>query len=144
MSQENVETVLALQPPADIDHVRFFGNRDLWAATFAMFASRFEPDFESTGTLLGSEMTFVGAEGCRELLMQWYEPWTSYRIESHAAIDLGDQVLVTHDAFGRLAGSEAEVKLTGASLYTLRAGKVARIAFYVDRAEALKAVGLSD
>jgi ketosteroid isomerase-like protein len=144
MSQENVEIVLALQPPPELDHLQFFGNAELWSSTFAMFASYFEPDFETTGTLLGTQMTFIGSEGCRELLMHWYEPWTSYRIVSQEAIDLGDRVLVTHDAFGRLPGSEAEVKLSGASLYTLRDGKVARIAFYLDRAEALKAVGLSD
>jgi ketosteroid isomerase-like protein len=89
-------------------------------------------------------MTFLGPDGCRALLMQWYEPWASYRIESQEAIDLGERVLVKHRAFGRLEGSDAEVKLTGASVYTFRDGKIARIAFYIDSAEALEAVGLAE
>jgi ketosteroid isomerase-like protein len=109
-----------------------------------MFADRFHPDFESTGALLGSQMTFVGGDGCRALLMQSYEPGASYRIESQQAIDLGERVLVKHQAFGRLEGSDAEVKLTGASVYTFRDGKVARIAFYVNSSDALKAVGLEE
>jgi ketosteroid isomerase-like protein len=144
MSRENVEIVLALQPPPQIDHLQLWGNAELWSQTFAMFASNFQPDFETTGILLGTEMTVVGSEGCREMMMQWYEPWASYRIESHEAIDLGDQVLLTHDAFGRLAGSDAEVKLTGATVYTFRDGKIARIAFYLAPSEARKAVGLEE
>jgi ketosteroid isomerase-like protein len=144
MSQENVEIVLGMLPPPDVDHVRFFGNADLMEATFAMLADRFHPDFESTGTLLGNPMTFVGMEGCRDLLLLWYEPWASYRIERQEAIDLGEQVLVKHDAFGRMEGSDAEVKLSGASVYTFRDGRVARLAFYIDSAEALRAVGLEE
>jgi ketosteroid isomerase-like protein len=143
MSQAHVEIVLSMQPAPDVDHVRFFGNDGPAGAAFAMLADRFHPDFESTGTLLGNEMTFLGPDGCRALLMQWYEPWASYRIESQEAIDLGERVLVKHRAFGRLEGSDAEVKLTGASVYTFRDGKIARIAFYTDSAEALEAVGLA-
>jgi ketosteroid isomerase-like protein len=132
-----------MQPPPEVDHVRFFGDEDLWRASFAIFADRFQPDFESTGILLGNRMTFHGSDGCRALLMHWYEPWATYRAETHEAIDLGEQVLVSHEAFGRLEGSSAEVKLTGASLYAISDGKVARIEFFLDRDSALKAVGLA-
>jgi ketosteroid isomerase-like protein len=51
-------------------------------------------------------------------------------------------VLVLVRAFGRLEGSQGEVENTSASVWTVREGKIARVEFYIDRAEALKAAGL--
>jgi ketosteroid isomerase-like protein len=43
---------------------------------------------------------------------------------------------------GRLKGSETEMRQRFPQVYTIRAGKVCHIMQYLDRAEALKAVGL--
>ena len=63
-------------------------------------------------------------------------------METEDAIDLGDRVVVLARAFARLEGSQADVENTVAAIWTVRDGSLARIEFYLDRAEALKAVGL--
>jgi len=45
---------------------------------------------------------------------------------------------------GRLQGSDAEIEQVGASVWTLRDGKIARNCFYPNREDALRAVGLLD
>ena len=42
------------------------------------------------------------------------------------------------------SGSTREVKLSGADVWTVREGKIARIEFFSHRSEALKAVGLEE
>jgi ketosteroid isomerase-like protein len=76
--------------------------------------------------------------------LEWLAPWKTYRVETEEVIDLGDRVLVLVRAFGRLEGSQGEVENTSASLWTVRDRKIARVEFYVDRTEALKAVGLEE
>ena len=76
--------------------------------------------------------------------LEWLAPWTTYRTETEDVIDLGDRVLVLVHAFGRLEGSQGEVENTSASLWTVRDRKIARVEFYVDHTEALKAVGLQE
>jgi len=52
------------------------------------------------------------------------------------------RVLVLTHGLGRPEGSEHEVKTTGATIWTFRDGKIARVENYADRAEALKAAGV--
>jgi ketosteroid isomerase-like protein len=46
--------------------------------------------------------------------------------------------------FGRRAGMTAEVSVLSAAVWTVRDGRIARVAFYLDRSEALDAAGLSE
>jgi ketosteroid isomerase-like protein len=46
--------------------------------------------------------------------------------------------------YGRRAGMSAEISVLGAAVWTVRDGKIARVRFYPDRAEALQAVGLQE
>jgi len=59
-------------------------------------------------------------------------------------IDAGDDVVafVRWRAQGQSSGAEAEMRL--AMVNALRAGKIVRVRFYLDRSEALKAVGLEE
>jgi ketosteroid isomerase-like protein len=59
-------------------------------------------------------------------------------------IDAGEQVIsvVTRHARGRASGVEVERPF--ALLWTLREGKVIRVVWFLDRAEALEAAGLSE
>jgi ketosteroid isomerase-like protein len=59
-------------------------------------------------------------------------------------IDAGDEVVVLVRDYGRRAGMAVEVGVMGASVWTVRDGKIAKAAFYPNRSEALKAVGLSE
>jgi ketosteroid isomerase-like protein len=88
--------------------------------------------------------TFEGLAGLRYLWLEWLTPWESYRAEVEETIDLGDDVLVLVRDFGRRVGNTGEVRITSAAIWTVLDRKVARIAFWADRAAALKAVGLAD
>ena len=87
--------------------------------------------------------TYTGLEGFRESWLDWLAPYSEYRTEVEEAIDCGERVLLLQSSSGRLEGSTKEVKLAPAVVYTVRDGKIARVEPYADRAEALKAVGLS-
>jgi ketosteroid isomerase-like protein len=51
-------------------------------------------------------------------------------------------LLVTH--FACAAGTQHEVEMKGASLWTVRNGKIVRMESYTDRSDALRAVGLAE
>ena len=144
MSQANVELVLGFQPEPDMDLVEHFRDDDSWAEFSAALAPAFAPDFESANALLGIEKTYTGMDGFRNLWLDWLAPWATHRVELEEAIDLGDQVLVLAEALATIEGSTAQVKRTTGALWTVRNGKVARVEFYPDRDEALKAVGLAE
>ena len=87
--------------------------------------------------------TYIGAKGLRTGMLDWLEPWDSYYARVEDVIDAGDgRVLVPTRDNACPKGSDAEVSFLGASVWTVRDAKVARIEFYWDRAEALQAVGL--
>jgi ketosteroid isomerase-like protein len=45
---------------------------------------------------------------------------------------------------GRMAGTQNEVEMLGASVYHLRDGRVARVEHYADRADAFESAGLRE
>src|SRR5271157_3775181 len=142
MSQENVELVKNLQPAPDVDMAELFRSDDMWSELMEALTPFYDPDFESVRLGLPDGKTYAGLNGLRDIWREWIAPWTTYRVEIEDAIDLGDRVLVLARAFGRLEGSRAVVQNTVAAVWTVREGKIARTEFYLDRAEALKAVGL--
>jgi hypothetical protein len=142
VSRENVEVVLRLQPGPEVDLARLFRNDDRWARFKKGAAPMYHSDFSSAGALLGVENTSAGLDGLREFWLDWLAPWATYRTEAEEAIDLGEMVLVLSHSFGRLEGSAQEVEEAPAAVWAVRGEKIARVEFYPDRAEALKAVGL--
>ena len=140
MSRENVDLVQRLHSDVDIAHV--IRNDDVWAAAVEAVGGFYHPDVESVRVGLPDGKTYTGLDGFRDMWLEWLAPWKTYRVETEEVIDLRDRVLVLVHAFGRLEGSQGEVENTSASLWTVRDRKIARVEFYVDRAEALKAVGL--
>jgi ketosteroid isomerase-like protein len=141
VSQANVELVLGFQPNPEMDLVEHFRDDDSWVEFRAALAPAFASDFESANALLGIERKYIGMVGFRNLWLDWLAPWATHRVEIQEAIDLGDQVLVLAEALATIEGSTAQVKRTTGALWTVRHGKVARVEFYPDQAEALKAVG---
>ena len=142
MSRENVDLVQRLHSDVDIAHV--IRNDDVWAAAVEAVGGFYHPDVESVRVGLPDGKTYTGLDGLRDVWLEWLAPWTTYRMEPEDVIDLGDTVLLLAHVFGRLGGSQAEVENTVASVWTVRDGKIARVEFYVDRTEALKAVGLEE
>jgi ketosteroid isomerase-like protein len=143
VSQANVDLVLRLQPDPEVDFAQVFRDDDMWADAVEVGAY-YHPDVESVRPGLPDGKTYTGLDGLRDMWLEWLAPWTTFRVEADDVIDLGDRVLVLAHVFGRLEGSQAEVENSVASVFTVRDGKIAHVEFYLDRAEALKAVGFED
>jgi ketosteroid isomerase-like protein len=139
----NVDLVQSLQPDPEVDFAQVFRDDDMWAA-LGEARGAYHPEVESVRPGLPDGKTYTGLDGLRDMWLEWLAPWRSYRVEAEDVIDLGDRVLVLAHVFGRLEGSQAEVRNTVASVFTVRDGKIARVEFYLERAEALKAVGLEE
>jgi ketosteroid isomerase-like protein len=146
MSQENVEIVRNIQPSPKTDLVVLFRDEATVTALAQTVAPLFHDDFEAVfpDWAPGERIRFAGLEGLRAAWLDWLDPWESYRTEIEDVIDAGDDVVVLVRDYGRRSGMTAEVEVVGASVWTLREGKITRAAFYPDRREALEAVGLSE
>jgi ketosteroid isomerase-like protein len=142
VSQENVEIVRRLQPSPDTDLVALF----LDDAAFGALAPFFHDDCEivAPSEIRGGESEpRIGLEGLRAAWLDWLDPWESYRVEIEDVIDAGEHVVVLPRDYGRRAGMDVEVGVLGGTVWTVRNGKIARVAFYLHRSEALEAAGLS-
>lgn len=142
MSQEDVELVLRLQPPAEVDLARLFRDDERWRRLTEAAAPFYHSDFETIGTMLAVQASVPGMDGLRALWLDWLAPWATYRTQATEAVDLGDRVLLLSNSFGRLEGSTHEVTEAPASIWTVRDQKIARAEFYSDRVDALSAAGL--
>ena len=142
MSREDVELVRRLQPGPHVDLVALFRDEDLAARSGEAIAPFFHPDFKCV-THLGAEgRTYVGMDGLRSGWLEWLAPWAAYRAEIEECVGVGERVLVLVRDFGRPEPGAPEVEQVGASIWTVRDGKVARAEFYANRTEALEAAGL--
>jgi len=141
VSTENVELVSALQPEPDVDLVELFRDDEAWANLSEVFAPIFQDEVESGFIGVGQESQNQGVDGFRQTWVEWLAPWESYRADIERVIDCGDDVLVITNDFGRKPGMTAEVRLFGAAVWTVTGGRIAKAYFYVDRKDALDAVG---
>jgi ketosteroid isomerase-like protein len=122
-------------------------------------ARRFHDHFDETGEplwdVIDSEIevydhdipdagTYHGLAGYTKWLTNWGETFGSYAMKLERLVDAGDRVvsLFLMRAIGR--GSGVSVERRDAMVSTIRDGKVTRIDYYNDQAEALEAVGLSE
>jgi ketosteroid isomerase-like protein len=129
MSEENLEVVRQVYEAA--------ARRDT-----ATILSLYDPDVELDASVLGVDGRggdiFRGHEGLRGLFSEWHESWGEIEYGYEELIGAGDQVVsvVTRHARGRASGVEVERRF--ALLWTIRAGKVIRVVWFLDRNEALK------
>jgi len=144
MSQENVDLVRALQPPPDVDLTEMFarGDEKRAAREIEGASAAFTDDFVCVFHALSSEER-SGVVGLRQAWLDWLEPWDTYRAEIDRLSDAGDRVLIFSRDFGRRSGMEDEIELKASAVWWVRDGKVSRAEFFVDRADALRAAGLS-
>jgi ketosteroid isomerase-like protein len=85
--------------------------------------------------------TYVGLRAVRALLA---ERTDGFEVQQHTEqlLDAGDDVVALIRWRGRGSRSGAETETRLATVTTLRDGKIVKVRFYLDRAEALRAVGL--
>jgi ketosteroid isomerase-like protein len=109
-------------------------------------AELLDPNVVQYGTVGGLEEGTV-VRG-RSEITQMYESeadaWDRQRIEAERLIDAGDRVVVFQREYQRGRSSGLELVIETAAVIELRHGRVVRIQGYMNRAAALKAVGLSE
>jgi hypothetical protein len=144
VSAENVELVRSLLPRPDTDMVALFNDDN--ALGELMPTTAFDPGFVSVKHLPGGEpATSQGLLGLRTGWLDWLAPWASYRTEIEEMIDLGDRVVAVLCDYARREQDSPEVALKGATVWTVRDGRIVRAEFYAGgRAEAMAAIGLAE
>jgi ketosteroid isomerase-like protein len=132
MTQENVEVIRAIfERWARGDFSESFLDSEIQHSRIGADT----PDMEGE---------WRGAEDVSRAMADYLRPFSDLRIEAESIIDIDDDrvlVLSRQTARGKLSGAPIDHEL--GDLFTLRAGKVVRYDSYWDRAEAIKAAGLS-
>jgi ketosteroid isomerase-like protein len=103
-----------------------------------------EVEFDLSRNILNPDI-YRGYEGFERLVGVIEDVWDDFHFEIQELIDGGDCVVaeVTVSGTGRGSGVEAEMRVF--NIWTLRDGKVIRLAGgYRERSEALEAAGLSE
>ena len=132
MSAANVETVARL--------LDAFNEKDL-----ERFTELTTPDFLWSPSMVAVEgEVFTGPEGIETYFGRMADGWDSFLLEDGELRDLGDRVLWTGRLEGRGKISGATVSAPLDILYELRDGKVASMRSFLDRGEALEAIGPTD
>jgi ketosteroid isomerase-like protein len=137
MSQENVEIVRQL-----FDAV---ARRDS-AIVLALYDPEVEWD-NTRGPMKGlvERKVYRGYEGVQHWWREAREPWESGWNEVEDLIDAGDQVVSVQTSHVRGRASGIAVELAHfAAVWTIREGKIVRVALYTTRSEALEAAGLAE
>jgi ketosteroid isomerase-like protein len=134
LSQENVEIVrraLTAFEDRGLDGVAGYWHPDIdWRA------------IEGAPDDIG---VFHGRDALRRYYEQWYEMFDDLRGHAEEVIDAGDdRVVAVSHVTARMQGSEAEVDMRLAVVYTLQNGLIVRGREYATREQALEAAGLSE
>jgi len=87
---------------------------------------------------------FRGREGLKRWVASTREIWEEWRFEPERFLDAGDQVVALVRVVARGGSSGVSLDRETAHLWTLRDGRVTRCEVYLDRSEALDAVGLGE
>jgi ketosteroid isomerase-like protein len=77
-------------------------------------------------------------------LEAWVDLWDEYRYVPEQFLDAGDRVVVLFRESGRGRESGVPSEMLGATVWTIRDGKVVHTKVYADREQALEDVGLQD
>jgi ketosteroid isomerase-like protein len=129
---------------ADIETLRLgyeaFNRGDWDAATHLA-----HPDFElQTADRAVNRGTYRGAEVARRFFADLFEPFDEIVIEPEEFYERGDQIAVFLRVRLRPTGSSAFMENRIGHLWTMREGKIARLAVFPRREDALEAAGLKE
>ena len=133
MSQENVEIVGAM-------YGAWERGEESWVALLDPevewdFSAYPLPDVADTGKGLDDFLGF---------LVDYVGSWAAYQASGSEFIDAGDKVVVVFHETIRATGSDVPIERDLFPVVSVREGKVARIASFRTRQEALEAAGLQE
>lgn len=126
-------------------------NIELVRATVEHFADTGEPvwdtldeDVEVHDHDILDAREYRGHAGFGRWLEDWAAAWSEFSTEPEEFLDTGDYVVMVFRmrATGRTSG--VAVERQDAMVFEVRNGKIARLDYYNDREEALKAAGLAE
>jgi ketosteroid isomerase-like protein len=86
----------------------------------------------------------TGHEAMRRYYEQWLETFDDIRVEAEELIDATDHVIAVIHVVARMKGSEAEVSMRHAIVYTVRNGLIVRGREYATKEQALEAAELRE
>ena len=115
------------------------------ATVLAAYDSEIAWDFSGSmwGDLTGRSV-YRGHEDLRAFYREWYDAWEQYDEAVEELIEAGEHVIVVATGQGRGRASGAEVQWTQYGVWTIREGKIVRVAWFGTRGQALEAAGLSE
>jgi ketosteroid isomerase-like protein len=128
MSQENVEVVRASMDA-------FLAGEFERALTYYSEEVVFQP-------LVGGP--YHGRPGVAQQMLTWVDEFNDYWFEAEELIDAGDQVVLLWRDGGEGKSSGVRVEQEAATIFSIEDGCISQARVYVDRAEALEAVGLRE
>jgi hypothetical protein len=110
------------------------------------FAELVTPDFEWYPAIARAFHggVFRGREGVERFAADTSENWAELQTIAEEFRDLGDRVLVLGRMKGRGKGSGVPVEQPFATILDFRGDRIWRSRVYLDRAEGLRAAGLSE
>jgi ketosteroid isomerase-like protein len=139
VSQENVELVrralgVFLEGIEDGNYAALF-DAEVYAPSATLV-----PTHEASGA-----KAYVGRDGFVEWVRTWTEDFRDWRMWPEKIIDAGDDrvvALLRQTAIGKASGVPVEQRF--GIVFTLRRGQVIEQRHYIDPAEALETLGLSE
>ena len=130
MSEENVEIVRRVY--------------EGWARGDFTESDVFHPEVEFEMPDWPEGATSRGLDAMRRTWQAALSAWDDFRAEPDDFIDAGEHVVVLTRAHARGKGSGVDVRADTATLWTIDAGKVVRLALYWNVAKAFEAAGLRE
>jgi ketosteroid isomerase-like protein len=98
---------------------------------------------ELDATIRPDGRVWHGRDGVRQAMTEWTGAWEDWRMEPERYVDVDDdRVLLLWVERGRGKGSGVDMEQRGATLMTLRDGRVASCVLYLDRAKAFADAGI--
>jgi ketosteroid isomerase-like protein len=116
------------------------------SARRAIYAEFVHPDaeFVPPASYPDIEQSYRGVEEVLRFQQQIDEVWDDWRTDAERIFDAGDRVVVFVRVSGTAKQSGAPVAISTAHLLTVKDGRITRMEIFLDRREALKAVGLEE
>jgi ketosteroid isomerase-like protein len=137
MSQDNVEIVRRIYEAFNEGNRRERAERSRYPEFFA-------PDIElDLSRNVFNPVTDRGYEGIERLVGMVNDVWDDFRFEVEELIDAGDHVVAQVKLSGKGKGGGVPVEQHDMHVLTMRNGRCTRLEVHRDRAEALRAAGLS-
>jgi len=86
---------------------------------------------------------YRGHAGLRAMIENWESAWSDYSMEPDELLDAGERVVVVFKMTAKGRASGVELERQDAMLFAVRHGKVSRLDYFNNRAQAVEAAGLA-